>query len=195
VKVGGSLLDYAGLPKALARWRDAQPQGVNVWLAGGGPLADAIRRADGLWRLGETTAHWLCIGAMSVTSRLLAALLPDALYTTTWSQLQAAVGTGESRDFVFDVAAFLRDEEPHLPGMPLPCSWNATSDSIAARVAEVLAADELVLLKSRNLPAAATRHSAEGCRFVDEHFSVAAAKLPVVRCVNLRSASLAESRW
>ena len=54
---------------------------------------------------------------------------------------------GKSGTLVFDVTGFMRQIEPRLQGSKLPYGWSVTSDSIAARVAAVLAAGELVLLK------------------------------------------------
>jgi aspartokinase-like uncharacterized kinase len=48
----------------------------------------------------------------------------------------------------------LRQIEPKCAGTRLPANWSVTSDAIAARLAIVLAADDLVLLKSIVPPAA-----------------------------------------
>ena len=72
--------------------------------------------------------------------------------------------------------------EASLPPSPLPHRWSVTSDSIAARIAGCLSAEELVLLKSVDPPEPAVC----GPPFVDEHFAVACEALRRVRCVNLR---------
>ncbi|MCA9219115.1 MAG: hypothetical protein KDA71_02245, partial [Planctomycetales bacterium] len=76
-KVGGSLFDFAQLPTRLRSWLDDQP-GANVLIAGGGPLADAVRQADHLFALDASTAHRLAIESMRVMTELLAALLPES---------------------------------------------------------------------------------------------------------------------
>ena len=75
-------------------------------------------------------------------------------------------------------------------------SWDVTSDSIAARIADLLGSDELVLLKSSlPEPQVATLDEAAAAGFVDRCFPCYAAKLPLVRLVNLRDEDLSEIRW
>jgi aspartokinase-like uncharacterized kinase len=172
------------LPETLQNWLAAQPIAVNVLIAGGGELAEAIRRADAALRLGDETSHWLCIDALGITARVLAAALKWSEPEAFWDRLNARL-IGESSAVVFDPRNFLREIEPHLPGCRLPRDWSVTSDSIAARLAEVLGADELVLLKSRDAPAGDWQELAR-LGYVDRHFALAAANLPHVRVVNLR---------
>src|SRR5258708_1651031 len=78
VKVGGSLFDW---PDLVPQLRDylAMLAGKNVLLIpGGGPAADAVRAYDHSHGLGEESAHWLALRALSLNAHLLAALLPDA---------------------------------------------------------------------------------------------------------------------
>lgn len=188
VKVGGSLLRHQPEAQAketaasLTKWLAQQPPAVNVLVAGGGEFADAIRRADATHGLGEEIAHWLCVDALSVAARLLGAILkmPIVIEKKTLPCADPSV-------CVFDPASFLRDVEPRMFANPLPHTWAVTSDSIAARIAESLAASELVLLKSC-LPGTNTG-------YVDDYFPVAAARLPRIRCVNLRSRDFAEIIW
>ena len=73
-----------------------------------------------------------------------------------------------------------------------------TSDSIAARLAQVVGARELVLLKSTLPLSASSRLSiaqAVACRLVDDHFPIAASSIQRVRVVNLRDSSFPEWEW
>jgi aspartokinase-like uncharacterized kinase len=183
IKVGGSLLGWNGLAVALNSWMGEQSPAVNVLVAGGGDFAEAIRRMDAAHGLGEEAAHWLCVDALAVTAPLLGAIgnLPVV-------QRSEEFPVEMPSTCVFDPAPFLHDVEHRLFATPLPHRWSVTSDSIAARIAEYLSARELVLLKSC-LPEATMTG------YVDDYFSVAAANLSSVRCVNLRSASFDEIPW
>ncbi|MEX2027090.1 MAG: hypothetical protein WEH44_07310 [Pirellulaceae bacterium] len=186
VKVGGSLFDFDQLAPALRRWLSLEPLRPTVLLAGGGELADAIRRADARHRLGEEAAHWLCVGLLSTTARLLTKILPETELIGELSGLQQRLSEPPRAAIVFDPQPFLVATEPSLPGQVLPRTWQATSDSIAARLAEVLAAD-LVLLKSVAHPAEATLAALSESGYLDAGFAAAAAQIPVVQLVNLRS--------
>lgn len=186
VKVGGSLFDWPELPRALRDFLQAEPAAVNVLLAGGGDLAEAIRRADATLSIGEEAAHRLCIEALGITARMLAGVASLTLVQTV-DELREVVGRKGPRTAVLDPREFLADDEPRLAGNVLPHAWNVTSDSIAARLAYALDADELVLLKSADPPAWRTLRDLADAGYVDGHFPLAGKALePRVRCVNLR---------
>jgi 5-(aminomethyl)-3-furanmethanol phosphate kinase len=183
VKIGGSLFRFAAFVQAWDRWLAEQPPAVNVLIAGGGQLADVIRQADAAWGLGDEAAHWLCVDVLAVSARLVAATLKKARLETDWDRLRQSLEAGDGRQpIVFCPVQFLQQIEQRFPPQPLPHRWSVTSDSIAARIAGVLSADELVLLKSADPPAQA----ADQPPYVDRYFVTAAAGLNRVRFVNLR---------
>ena len=180
IKLGGSLLDLAGLAARFDAWLAVQPCLSNVVLVGGGDMADVVRRAFVRHRLSEEDAHWLCIRILGVTAELAVCLLPKAVLVRRFEDLAA-----QRRELaVFDCEAFLRETDARSAD-PLPHSWDVTSDSIAARLARRLRAAELVLLKSALPGPARSTAEAAAAGYVDVHFPSAAAGLPV-RCVNLR---------
>jgi aspartokinase-like uncharacterized kinase len=190
VKVGGSLLELDDLVPLLHGWLARQKPQPAVYIAGGGPWADAIRAAAHRYRLSQRAAHWLSIDAMGVTARLLAELFSSASLTRDLNEVRQASG----KPMILDVEHFLRHEEPSMGGTPLPGSWHVTSDSIAARVALALGARELILLKSALPGCAATLQQMADQGYVDGFFPTAAASIATVRFVNLRGHDAPEVR-
>ena len=76
---------------------------------------------------------------------------------------------------VLNCLAFAREDEAR-PGA-LPHTWAVTTDSIAARAAEVFGATRLVLLKSVDVPPGISHEEAALSGFVDAHFPLVAARL------------------
>jgi 5-(aminomethyl)-3-furanmethanol phosphate kinase len=197
VKVGGSLLDLAGLWRILTAWLDAQSALDNLLIVGGGALAEQVRQLDERFGLAQDNAHWLAIRAMDLNGFVLSRLVPGAIWSADYSdRIGHASAAGRARQFVA-VESFLRREEPVLPGVRLPCGWHVTSDSIAARLAAVCQARELVLLKSTSLAphgSSVTTAQAAAQRLVDDFFPTSASPLTDIRAVNLRDSEFAEVR-
>jgi aspartokinase-like uncharacterized kinase len=193
VKVGGSLFDDPHLPGKLARWLERQTAAQEVLIAGGGELADVIRRAATRFAVDPAVAHWICIDLLTASSRLVGTLLPEAAHLDRFCDLQAAMARGEPRRMVFAVRDFLREAESLGTAPPLPHDWSVSSDSIAARLAVAIGATELVLLKSTSVPPGTSQAAAAAQGFVDEYFPRAARTVPRVRWVNLRDEAASEA--
>ena len=223
VKLGGSLLTWAPVWEQFAAWHARQAAARCVVVVGGGPWVELLRQGASRFRLDEAESHRLCLRAMSLTARLMAACVPEArlisnLATLAGAKGAGAKGAGEKTDcdqsrilLVLDAEEFLHFDEPKLPGTRLPANWSVTSDSIAARVAACLSADELVLLKSQLPPHALAAAGPEkglpashrealltavgggelllgwsAAGFTDGFFPQVARGLPRIRVVNLR---------
>jgi aspartokinase-like uncharacterized kinase len=120
----------------------------------------------------------MAIRAMSLTSWLLAVAEPKLRYVDRFLTLREQLSQTDPAIFVFDAMHFLQTEEPHQCGVSLPHGWHVTGDSIAARLAQVLGADELVLLKS-----ARSESVADAIRggVVDAYFETAATGMDRIR--------------
>jgi len=188
VKVGGSLLDLPDLAGRLRHWLAVQTPAHHVLVTGGGLLVDQIRQWHSLRPLSEAAAHWMCIDAMTITAHLLHDRLPEIALIEDDRLLCQRVGHRDCT--IFGPALWMRHSEPGIAGTRLPASWEVTSDAIAGRLAVVLAADELVLMKSA-LPAEsdATKLAALAATgYVDPMLPRLAEELPPCRLVNLRAA-------
>lgn len=191
VKVGGSLFALPDLAARLQIWLAAQAPAVNVLLAGGGRLADAVRDWDQRFDLGQDQSHWLCVDLLDVTTRFISCLLPGSIVCDDW-ELPIRHSRDISQTICLLPSRFLRTAENRLPGPKLPYSWDVSSDSIAARLADALNASELVLLKSR-LPDSAMTIGEMAGDYVDAWFPHAARCHEVIRFVDLKHGLLLES--
>lgn len=181
IKVGGSLLEWPGLPDRLGDLLREQSRPV-VLIVGGGRAADLVRDLDRRHGLGEERSHALALHALDLTAHLLAALVPGLDVVQDINALDSVWGVG--RIPILSPRLFL--DEDRLDS--LPHSWAVTSDSIAARVAVRLGAQELLLLKSAPLPPGTVRDEAARLGLVDRAFPEAARPLGRVCYMNLRDA-------
>ena len=196
IKVGGSLLEFDLLPTRLHAWLELQPPSHNVIIVGGGASVEAVRDADRRFALGEAFSHRLCLDLMGTTAQLFQGILsrstePTIFLTRGLANLTEKLLSATTSPLVtiFDAAEFMRNEDEQFSSGSLPQCWDVTSDSIAARIAVLVAAQELVLLKSAIIPEC-SRQAASELQFVDRYFERASTNLPVVRAVHLRSPSL-----
>jgi aspartokinase-like uncharacterized kinase len=133
VKVGGSL-GHDALPALCTALGELGERHPLLVVPGGAGFADAVREADRRFELHATTSHRMAILGMEQFGWLLSDLIPGAVRCAELSRVSAGQTT------VLLPAA--------LPLDALPASWNVTSDSIAAWVADRLAAGRLVLVKA-----------------------------------------------
>jgi aspartokinase-like uncharacterized kinase len=154
VKIGGSLLASPQFPQRFRAWlgtqSQANPAAHLVLVVGGGRWVDAIRELDAHTVIDAAEAHWACVAIMDVTAGLVAAMLPELKVVVTFDELKQRLDASDIT--ILKPQEFMERIEPHVEGTKLPANWRVTSDSIAARLAIVLQAEELVLLKSAPPP-------------------------------------------
>lgn len=143
VKLGGSLANSENLP----HWLQALTQTGAAIVPGGGPFADAVRKAQARWDFDERTAHDMAILAMRQYGRMLAGL--GGLRTgASVDDLSACLQQGQT-------SIWLPQPET-LNAAGVPASWDITSDSLAAWLARQLNAAHLLLIKSLTPPPSET---------------------------------------
>ena len=181
IKVGGSLLDWSGLGQALGGFLRAHQNDRTILVVGGGAFADVVRTLDQTHQLGEETAHHLALRALDLSARVVETLGLGVVVEER-DELEPLWHRGETPILA---PRRLLDEEDRGVN-PLPHTWECTTDSIAARVAERLGASELIMLKSTTVDADLSLEECVRRGWVDPVFPRAARLLPKVRFVNLR---------
>ena len=184
IKVGGSWLLLPHAATELRRWLDspaATPEATRVLLIGGGPVVDGLRVIDHVHRFAPEVMHAAAIDAMDSNARLLQGWLPRWRGTT---QLAGVSGDGRPTDWLLAPGEWLRRSEPAAAGTRLAKGWDATSDSIAARIAEGLGGRR-TLLKRRRPPRGLRRDLRSLARigYVDQQLPAIARRLPGVEFV------------
>ena len=140
VKVGGGLLAHAGAFEAtLKAIADVAREHRLLVVPGGGPFADVVRDVDARIGIDDSAAHWMAVLAMDQYAHLLAARLQGGVLVRTPGDIADALSQG--RMPVLAPSQWLQAADP------LPHSWDVTSDSIAAWVAQQVGGAQVVLIK------------------------------------------------
>ena len=184
VKVGGSLLLWPEFPPRLEAYLETLKNDHPVLVVGGGPAADFIREVDSAHELGEERSHALAIRTLDLTAHVLASLIPGLCAVSRPKEIPNVFG--DRLIPVFAPRWFL-DNVDRGGNDPLKASWEVTTDSIAARIAESLGADRLVLLKSTDAKGAKSAKDAAKLGVVDASFPEISARIKRVELVNFRA--------
>jgi aspartokinase-like uncharacterized kinase len=144
IKIGGGLLGVPGALEAVCATVGAMGRsGPIVVVPGGGPFADVVREVDRGAGLSADAAHWMAMLAMDQYAHLLAERIDGAALVEESGAIAGELAAG--RVVVLAPSRWLRSADP------LPHSWDATSDSVAAFVAGALDASRLMLVKPEDV--------------------------------------------
>jgi len=141
IKIGGSLAGTRLLPDWLCAI-DKIP-GQPIVVPGGGPFADAVRDAQKEMGFDDLVAHRMALLAMEQYGLALAVHVPRMIATPTPAAIQRAWRLGQLP--VWAPAHMLASVTP------VPPSWDATSDTLAAWLAGEMRATRLLLIKSADI--------------------------------------------
>jgi 5-(aminomethyl)-3-furanmethanol phosphate kinase len=140
VKLGGSLARSDALIKSLNSIKQNYADQAVVIVPGGGAFADQVRLAQQRWQFDDNIAHRMAILAMQQMALLIKGLMDDSSIASSVidipKQLQRQKTVVWSPDLV------------ELDNAAIRASWDITSDSLAAWLAEAISATELILVKS-----------------------------------------------
>ena len=132
VKIGGSLFPNYAIELA-KQLKDTS----SVIILGGGEFANLIRKYDSEMHFSEDTNHWRAIDCMDIIAKLVDDKVDSTKLAFSIDEVNEISDEGLTPIFV--VSEFLRREDP------FECSWDVTSDSIAAYVAHLLNANLLIV--------------------------------------------------
>jgi 5-(aminomethyl)-3-furanmethanol phosphate kinase len=137
VKLGGSL---AGSP-LLPQWLDALADcaGRVVMVPGGGPFADAVRAAQPQMGFDDGAAHRMAVLAMDQFAHALVGIDARLTLADTFDDIQHILGKPA-------VPVWL-PARAVIGAVDIPCSWDVTSDSLAAWLAGKIGAKRVTLVK------------------------------------------------
>ena len=139
VKIGGSLL---GSPE-LERWLEVVAKhgdGKIIIVPGGGLFANAVRDAQKISKITDACAHRLAVLAMDQFGLMLANMNPALATARTECEIDER--TWQHRGIVWLPSHMVLADDS------IPQTWDITSDSIAAWLAQKMGAKHLVLIKS-----------------------------------------------
>jgi len=139
IKVGGSLAEDPERLRVLChRLSDLAKKYAVIVVPGGGKFADAVREYDQRFALSSVASHKMAILAMDQFGLLLSDIISGS---RVFHQLETAKDLSEAKVVpIFLPSHWMFEEDP------LENSWDVTSDSIAAYVAERVHAGKVVLV-------------------------------------------------
>ena len=125
VKIGGSLFpDYA------IELADMLEGTGSLIILGGGEFANLIRKYDSEIKFSDDINHWTAIDCMDIIAKLVNDKVDSAKLAYSIDEVCEISDDGFTPIFI--VSDFLKAEDP------FECSWDVTSDSIAAYVSHLL---------------------------------------------------------
>ena len=132
VKIGGSLFPNYAIDLA-----NKLENTDSCIVLGGGEFANLIRKYNDEQHFSDEANHWTAIDCMDILSKLTNDKVESARLAYSIEEVNEISDEGYTPIFIS--SRFLRQEDP------FECSWDVTSDSIAAYLAHALNANLLIV--------------------------------------------------
>lgn len=145
IKLGGSLAKTNALMNCLHAVDTRYWAQGAVIVPGGGAFADQIRFAQEHWHFDDHTAHRMALLAMGQMALMFKGIKPNFQIAGSIPAIQKGLEQNKTVIWSPDAAELDRAGIKH--------SWDVTSDSLAAWLANTLSASELILVKSATIDA------------------------------------------
>lgn len=180
IKLGGSLSYSDALVNSLNVVESDYQGRAAVIVPGGGAFADQVRLAQQHWQFDDTTAHHMAILAMQQMALMFKGLKPGFAMAHAVLAIQGQLNRHGTVIWSPDIA--------ELDNAGVSASWDITSDSLAAWLAKVLSATELILVKSVAIDASLSLQQLAEQHIVDKAFCEFAASAAFkIQIVNAQS--------
>jgi aspartokinase-like uncharacterized kinase len=166
VKLGGSLSESGRISELLDIVDGAGRPCIVV--PGGGAFADTVRAAQKAHGFDDGAAHRMALLAMEQSGLMLAALCPRLVPAESAAAIRAALELDATP--VWMPAAMMAHDTAVV------ADWTTTSDSLAARLAELLGGLPLALVKSCAVPRDASAEVLAHAGIVDAAFAAIVAR-------------------
>jgi len=140
VKLGGSLAETDTLINCLNSVEHNFRHGKVVIVPGGGAFADQVRWAQQHWQFDDKTAHRMAILAMQQMALLFKGLKSHFAIAGSLTEIQQQLNQQKIVIWSPDII--------ELDNAGIQATWDITSDSLAAWLAGILSARQLILVKS-----------------------------------------------
>ena len=161
VKIGGSLLDSDRLGSVVTTI--ARSRRPIVVVPGGGIFADSVRAAQARHDTSDRAAHAMALLAMHQFGLMIEDMQPRLVAVETLASIRQALAANRIPVWLpLRLAEF--DEA-------IPADWSITSDGLAARLAERLKLDAVLLVKSRRVPRGPSAEELASEGVVDQVFA------------------------
>ena len=138
MKVGGSLAEDPAKLKRFCQELSVLAEAYRILIVpGGGEFADRVRKLDKVYGLSNTAAHKMAILAMDQYGFLLSDITPNSIVSCFLEEASNSA-KGKLPIFLPSQLMFREDLLEH--------SWDVTSDTITAYIADILDAEKLILV-------------------------------------------------